>query len=336
MSNKGIYKRAWLNVKENFWTYILCIVILGALTGFFEGATDFFIRLQRLLRMAAQGLLTAEALGDTNSDVWSVILSNDGLLGEKFAILGVFVGIFFLNPLSVGLTRVFLSGNDKKTELSHLISPFKSGYFNITKAIFLKNILLELCLIVISLVFTLSIGIIMKIYASLYDTPFRVVGIIVTIVLFIAAIIGYIIRALNVTYIYSMVDYLVAKNHENGFVVSYILSKKMVKGNKWRLFKIDFSFFLWAIVLFLVPVIMLAAGMSLVMLNNSNGLALMTFGVYALVLVFIISSVLTAMKKAAWTEVFLGLYKELEIKAQEEVKKNEEESNPELPKEDEI
>lgn len=56
-----------------------------------------------------------------------------------------------------------------------------------------------------------------------------------------------VIPGIVASYRYAMAPYLLAENPELGVMEAISLSKQMMKGNKWRLFKLYFSFFGWCI-----------------------------------------------------------------------------------------
>jgi len=65
----------------------------------------------------------------------------------------------------------------------------------------------------------------------------------------------FIIPGIVAMYRYAMTNYILAENLEMGANEAIDASKKLMDGNKWRMFCLDFSFIGWSILANLVPVI---------------------------------------------------------------------------------
>ena len=87
----------------------------------------------------------------------------------------------------------------------------------------------------------------------------------------------FIIPGIIKTYEYAIIPYILADDPEISSKDAFKKAKQMMKGNKWRLFKLEFSFIGWAVLcvltlgigmFFLIPYVNAAAAEFYVELKN--------------------------------------------------------------------
>lgn len=158
------------------------------------------------------------------------------------------LSIFVSAPINVGLKNYMLRMSDGDTRLDNLFMSFKSGYFNIVKVQFIKNLYITLWSLLALI--PISVGICFfdihkKIYhllnmqspsfSSVMTLMLMIYGILsITLIFYIPAF----IKKLQ----YLLVDYLLAENPHITRHDAIYKSKEMMVGNKWAYIKLTLSF----------------------------------------------------------------------------------------------
>ena len=152
-------------------------------------------------------------------------------------------GLIFLgSPLSVGYYRMNLDIADgKDAKLETLFTSFKKGYWNTVKLFLLYFLVMLACVIPVVILEFLFLVI-----AAALDS------IVLFVVLFLGGYIGSIVGIMVITYRYAMVFFILAEYPEMRAIDVMRSSATMMKGRKWKLFCLQFSFVGWVLLLFLI------------------------------------------------------------------------------------
>ena len=198
--------------------------------------------------------------------VGNILSENDPMLGFLISffsiifvvaiIFGLAFSIFVSSPVKVGYQRFcleVLDGNESEIRVGTLFNFFKQSYFKTIGLNIVHTLLIELtwipmliCMVIGGVSFASSL------LPMLFD-PMGVSDIAVMggLLAFVGlTLVGMIISLcinIPVSYTYSMAHIIMADSPEVGAIEALRLSRKMMKGNKWRLFCLDFSFIGWAL-----------------------------------------------------------------------------------------
>lgn len=161
--------------------------------------------------------------------------------------------IFLIAPLTVGYYRIHLDVVDgKPVDIGKLFSGFKRGYGKAVLTYFLY--------------FLVSIATVIPLFVILFGGSFVSVMLEIEntdVILGVSACIGMAVMLVMIfwlVYRYSMVFFLLAEYPEMGAVDAMRNSADLMRGNKWRLFCLQFSFIGWFLLLMLVSFVSCGIG----------------------------------------------------------------------------
>lgn len=237
---KTLKTRAKFVLSQSYFKALLACLIASFLGGGISFGTNFGIN----TNLGGSG--SNAGIGSTTD--WN-FLAATALFIAIFAFLIIFVvSIFVSAPIKVGLKNFMLRLADGDTRIDNLFSPFKSGYLNIVKVQFIKNLYITLWSLLALI--PISIGICFfdihkKIYhllnmqspsfSSVLSLMLMIYGILaITLIFYIPAF----IKKLQ----YLLVEYLLAENPHMTSHDAIYKSKEMMVGNKWAYIKLMFSF----------------------------------------------------------------------------------------------
>ena len=267
-------KIAWQALKGFWWTAILVTLIASLLGGVGSGMSyDFSTsgsttapeegeivedqplftpeQAERFEQAMAEG--DFEAMGSVFSEIdptvgW--IVSNAGVIFTVASILGMLVALFVSSPVQVGYQRFcleVLDGNESGIRVGTLFRFFKESYgktigLNIVHS-FIMSLTLSpvwICMLIGSIPLIASLPTMFASpVADIMGELFGFLGL-TMLGLVIAMVIS-----IPVSYAYSMARMIMADYPSVGAIEAMRLSRQMMKGNKWRLFCLDFSFIGW-------------------------------------------------------------------------------------------
>ena len=165
-------------------------------------------------------------------------------------ILAFALQLFVSSPVKVGYQRFFLEvidGNEDEIKVGTLFRFFKESYGKTIGLNFLHTLIMELTLL------PMYIGLIAGSISVISNIPAMLGGSVEAIgsslllfsgLFFLGSIISVCI-SIPVSYAYSMAHIIMADYPTVGAVEALRLSRQMMKGNKFRLFCLDFSFIGW-------------------------------------------------------------------------------------------
>ena len=164
------------------------------------------------------------------------------LVSVVITLVVVMVGMIFVGaPLSIGYHRLHLDIVDgKEIGMEKIFSSFKNGYWNSVKVYLLYSLVLFASMLPMMVISFLAgfFGAYMPV----------VVSVLLALVVSVAAM----IVAVMLVYRYAMVFFILAEYPEMRATDVLRSSASMMKGRKWKLFCLDFSFLGWAMLLILV------------------------------------------------------------------------------------
>lgn len=200
----------------------------------------------------AQGLgsvLLISALASVISMVFTALAGDSPLLCIAYNILSLIISFIIVNPLTVGVKKFFIEQGQGKPNMNSVFFAFKSNLSNVIKVMFVREIKLCLWLIIPEL-----IGLVVAVAIFGVDSFVQtgVAGIlmlenmsdiaaIVVVVLMFALMIPALIKNLE----YTAVMYLLADCPDTKSKEVFKTARELMKGNKCRLFLLQFSFIGW-------------------------------------------------------------------------------------------
>lgn len=161
---------------------------------------------------------------------------------------------FVSSPVKVGYQRFcleVLDGNESEIRIGTLFNFFKQSYFKTIGLNFVHGLIMDLtwlpmlvCMAIGGVSFASSFASMM--FAPADTSDLAVMGGLLAFLglTFLGLIISVCIN-LPVSYAYSMAHIIMADYPGVGAIEALRLSRQMMKGNKWRLFCLDFSFIGW-------------------------------------------------------------------------------------------
>ena len=171
-------------------------------------------------------------------------------------VLALAFSIFVSSPVKVGYQRFcleVLDGNESEIRVGTLFNFFKQSYFKTIGLNIVHTLLMELtwipmlvCMVIGGVSFASSL--LPMLYNPLEVSDIAVMGGLLAFVglTFLGMVISLCIN-LPIFYMYSMAHIIMADYPSVGAIEALRLSRQMMKGNKWRLFCLNFSFIGWAL-----------------------------------------------------------------------------------------
>ena len=227
MKSKELRAKAWESLKGKYWLAFAVTIIAGLIGSISNVFVSFAQELSEVL-----GLVDPAEL-DATMQAGALVLN--GVVAVS-AIIGLILGIFVTDPLTVGVCNYFIKNTDSKPSISETFSGFKVSYGRNVGTLLL-------------------VGIKTVLWTLLFVIP----GIIKS-------------------FEYAIIPYILADEPEISSKDAFKKAKQMMKGNKWRLFKLEFSFIGWTLLciltfglgaLFLMPYLNAATAEFYVELKNN-------------------------------------------------------------------
>lgn len=193
----------------------------------------------------------------TIGDIFSEV---DPVLGMVFSLFGIiFVVVLVLtlafqlfvsSPVKVGYQRFVLEvidGNESEINVNTLFRFFKQNYGKTIALNFVHTLILDLTMIpmfagmiVGGIFFTAALP---ELFTGSIDA--LLTGVLPFVGLTTIGVVVSLFISIPVSYAYSMAHMIMADYPNVGVIQALRLSRQMMKGNKFRLFCLDFSFFGW-------------------------------------------------------------------------------------------
>ncbi|MBR5479174.1 MAG: DUF975 family protein [Clostridia bacterium] len=217
LKSKELRVKAWNSLKGKYWMAFIAVIVAGIIGSVSNGFITFGQNLSEVLGMVDPSEMDSTMMAGAMLLNVVVIVS---------AIIGLIVGIFVTNAVTVGLCNYFIKNTDSKPSLKDVFSGFKVKYGRNIGTLLL-------------------VGIKTVLWTILFIIP----GIIKS-------------------YEYAIIPYILADDPEISSKDAFAKAKQMMKGNKWRLFKLEFSFIGW----FLLCILTLGLGTFFLMpyINAAN------------------------------------------------------------------
>jgi len=215
----------------------------------------------------SQKLTEAFATGDF-STVSAILSEADPMFNVVFAVIGIIflmilcfalALVYFIgSPIKVGYHRFFLElidGNNAEIRVGTLFRFFKQGYLKTVGLNFMYNLIMSLTMLPFYILTGIGVG---KFFTGVFAVAFLenpADEIFISLALAMLSMVGLMLLGLfisiiiniPVSYMYSMAHTIMADYPGVGVFEALRSSRNMMKGNKWRLFCLDFSFIGWAL-----------------------------------------------------------------------------------------
>ncbi|MBE6634226.1 MAG: DUF975 family protein [Ruminococcaceae bacterium] len=237
---------------KNRWVLAICAFVLACLLGMSAGSVSFSNKedtsstpgnsvTEEVLQQYRNHMFAISALMEEGnfSDAVGYAVENvigvAALIGMLIATLFAFgYAIFVGSPTTVGYHRFNLDLIDGKSELSvgTLFYGFKHCYF---KSIGV-HLLVELIQFAVNVVAAVGLAISV---AFLFGMP--VIG----ALMLLGVLVLYVVASIVITYRYALCNFILAEYPQLGVMDVLRNSASLMKGNKFRLFCLNFSFFGW-------------------------------------------------------------------------------------------
>ena len=308
MNRKEILAKSRTDMKENFGVLLGAVLIVYLAVLVFE-LLPLVGLFWRFMITLSSGLFTSEQILSRDSDFWSVLQLENSLGGG--GIIGIIITYFLVNPLSVGVNRVFIDAADKKASIKSIMVPFKTNYINIVKNMFLSNIFYQLIIFGLGIamfviLWLLSVPVLLLAKYTLFTGIFYVL-------LSLALYAGFMALAIKFSYNFSMIPYLIVDSNEKfNFSHVYNISKNMAAGRKLGIFKIDISISIWAVISVFIPAALIGAGVFMA-LNHMDGAMLAGIGALLVIPMIFINLYLSVYRGAAWANIYKKIKNEEEM-----------------------
>ena len=195
-------------------------------------------------------------LSENNNPLLGFLLGFFGIIFATVAIFALAFSIFVSSPVKVGYQRFcleVLDGNESEIRVGTLFNFFQQSYFKTIGLNIVHTLLMELtwipmlvCMVIGGVSFASSL--LPMLYNPMEVSDIAVMGGLLAFVglTFLGMVISLCI-SLPIFYMYSMAHIIMADYPDVGAIEAMRLSRKMMKGNKWRLFCLNFSFIGWAL-----------------------------------------------------------------------------------------
>lgn len=196
--------------------------------------------------------LITDSLSEEDSMILSIIFIVF-FVTFALALLGSLAfNLFLSSPVKVGYQRFFLEvidGNEQAIKVNTLFQFFKKNYFKTVKLNFLHTLIGQLALL------PMWIGFIGGGLVLYFNFPAMLGGSMEAMVVGLLGFAGLLLLGeivslcivYPITYAYSMAHMIMADYPGVGAIEALRASRQMMKGNKWRLFCLDFSFIGWSL-----------------------------------------------------------------------------------------
>lgn len=164
-------------------------------------------------------------------NIFTALMGESTILIVAYSILNLIIATIIFNPLLVGLTKFFLEQSQGRVDMNNVFCAFKTNLTNVVKIGFFRDIKLILWFVP-----TIVIASILTSSTSL--TP--VVAALLPVAMLILMIPG-LIKSIE----YTAINYILAENPDIKSKDAFRMAKEIMTGNKWKLFRLEFSFLGW-------------------------------------------------------------------------------------------
>ena len=247
-NRKQLKTKAGINIKKNYKAAVAVCFIIAFIAGAY-GISTWTITQYNTLRTEVETVL-GDTKGDTNADIINLIIKRivpdtekDPLEGIKGFIINMFTGPSNTIMKTIDAAEMFM---EHYFRLGIFI--IVGGILQILYYLFIKNILLvgEKRFFLENRIYgdtkILSILYIYRKKKTVRTLKTMFIKDLYTVLWFFTIIGGFI-----KLYSYKMIPYIIAENPDVDYKEAFYRSKEMMKGNKWRAFLFDVSFFWWYI-----------------------------------------------------------------------------------------
>jgi len=308
MNGKLLRKSAAQDVKKYFWIFFVAVLAVNAVSLFFSDIVGSFKSLMGLLTAARNGMLTAEQFGDTTSPLYMMLVAESSILSGIIAMFSLPAMIFLINPLEVGISKLFLEGIKEEPKLKTLTEPFKKSYLNtvatmVLSTLFLMFITFALAFLYIAVVMLITVPAIILTEYNLSVTAILIIaGILIAV-----ATVGYLALTIFISYNFAFIPYIIAEHDNCKFVQAYETNKRMVYKRKREMFKTEFIYYFWEFIAGFVTTALISAGIVLAIMGS--GEEMLAIGILLIVPMLLIILFVNVYRNALWAR----MYRVLEI-----------------------
>ena len=199
---------------------------------------------------------SAEDFFEEEYPMFKVIISVIVITFIVAFVLALAFSIFVSSPVKVGYQRFcleVLDGNESEIRIGTLFNFFKQSYFKTIGLNIVHSLLIELtwipmlvCMAIGGVSFASALVPVMHDPTAASEIALMGGALAFIGLTFLGMVISLCIN-IPVSYMYSMAHIIMADYPSVGAIEALRLSRQMMKGNKWRLFCLDFSFIGWAL-----------------------------------------------------------------------------------------
>lgn len=251
---------------KGFWLIAALVTLLASLVGavgasstgsvsFTAGETEVPVFSDAEIASLEQAIadFDFQAIGDIISKEYPVLgfaLSFFVTIAIVTVILGIAIQLFVTSPVKVGYQKFCLNvldGRESGITIGTLVEFFKHGYFKTIGLNIVHRLIMHLTALPLYICMLIGgISLVGSISALLSNDPSTAIAsmILFVVLTFLGSILSLCI-SIPVTYMYSMAHVIMADYPDVGVIEAMRLSRQMMKGNKFRLFCLDFSFIGW-------------------------------------------------------------------------------------------
>lgn len=196
-----------------------------------------------------------DAMGAVFSEIDPVVgfvVSNAGVIVSVVSVLGLLIALFVSSPVQVGYQRFcleVLDGNEDEIRVGTLFRFFKESYGKTIWLNIVHGFIMSLTLSPIWICMSIGSIPLLSTLPEMFAAPSfdNVDALLAFLGLTLIGLAISLFICIPVSYAYSMAHMIMADYPTVGAIEALRLSRQMMKGNKWRLFCLDFSFIGWHI-----------------------------------------------------------------------------------------
>ena len=145
-----------------------------------------------------------------------------------------FLALFITYPISFGFVYLFLNIKNEDSNVSDIFKFFTGGYWRSVGVNILFNIGIMLWSIPFAIFFIPATGMLI-----LGESTIGIILLVISIICLVLPIVY--------GYIYSMTFFIAIENKDMKMMECFRLSSSIMKGNKWRLFRLQITFIWWGL-----------------------------------------------------------------------------------------
>ena len=256
-SRAADFRQTARNALKNRWLLAIGIFILasilGAFSGGFGGDASVNVENQNIDEAMIEQLQAwvlageyLEAFDFISNLLWGKLFLAVVVLALASVAFSVLFKLFVGGPTAVGYARFNLDLIDAKPDMNGgtaLFSGFRTCYLkSVGVRLLVSLIQFAVSLITVIPAILLCLWIVL---AGPLTGDVWILRVLITVLVLFACAIGTIILSVIVSYQYRLCTYILAEYPTLGVIDVLKNSRTLMKGNKWRLFCLEFSFFGW-------------------------------------------------------------------------------------------